>query len=216
MDYLLQVCKKLNFIPKLCLEAGAAHCTTSMLKDFVNNGTECILVEASPRLAFCLEFGFNNDNGKNFMDTWPVHNEPPFDNPGWGKLKNVKLINAAIVDKPGKVKFFERNASSFVEGITSPAKVNDHYVENDKDVYIVDGITIDQIDPGNIDLLAADCEGSEFFVLKYLISRPKIIALETHGQSYKNPFLKEIIEWMNVNNYGLIDQTESDSLFLKE
>lgn len=216
MDNLLEVCKELKFEPKLCLEVGAAHVTTSQLREFVKNGTDCILFEASPRLFYCLEYGYNNDNGKNFMDTWPVHPSPPFDNPGWKDLPNVKLYNVAIFDKEGEINVFERNASTFIEGAISPAVINDGYKEDLKDATKVKCDTIDKYDNGNIDLLCADCEGSEWYSLKYLKSRPILICIETHGQKYVNPRIKEIEEWMKINNYDLIHRDGSDSLYLKK
>ena len=215
MDNLYEICKKLNFEPQLCVEGGAAHITTSQLREFVKNGYECILFEASPRLFYCLENGYNNDNGKNFMDTWPIHPEPPFDNKGWKDVPNVQLHNIAIFDNEGEIDVFERNASTFVGGVASPAAVNDGYKEDLKDATKVKCDTIDKYDNGNIDLLCADMEGCEWYILKYLKSRPKLICIETHGQNYRNPFLKEIVQWMNDNKYQVIDQTQSDTLFLK-
>lgn len=212
MDNLYGICKQLNFKPKKCLEIGAAHPLTTQLKEFIADGTECILVEGSPRLAFCLREGWNFND---FKESWPNPPNGPYANPGFKDLKNVTLHNVAITDAEGDVKFYECNASSFVGGVTSPAKINDHYTENDKDSCIVKGVKISSIDPGDIELLAADCEGSEWYCLSSLISRPKLICLETHGQNYRNPYLKEIARWMQDNNYSIIHQTESDTLFLK-
>ena len=215
MDNLYSICKNLCFKPKLCVEVGAAHITTSQLRDFVNNGVKCILFEASPRLFYCLQNGYNNDNGSNFMNTWPNHPEPPFDNQGWKDLPNVTIHNVAIFDKSGTINLFERNASTFVQGINSPAIVNDNYKENLNDATIVKCDTIDQYDNGEIDLLTADCEGCEIFALRTLKSRPYLICLETHGQNYKNPYLQEIEDWMKENNYTLAHQDNSDSLYIK-
>jgi len=215
MDNLYQICQQLGFSPKLCVEGGAAHITTSQLREFVKNGTECILFEASPRLFWCLEHGYNNDNGKNFMDTWPARPEPPYDNKGWKDLPNVKMYNVAIHDAEGEINVYERNASTFVEGSISPAVVNDNYKEDLRDATKVKCSTIDKYDNGKIDLLCADMEGCEWYMLKYLKSRPSLICLETHGNKYVNPFIKEIGEWMKKNKYEPIHQTQSDTLFLQ-
>jgi len=38
-------------------------------------------------------------------------------------------------------------------------------------------------------------------VLKHLVSRPKVISIETHGKYYLNPFLTEITQWMEREGY---------------
>ena len=67
----------------------------------------------------------------------------------------------------------------------------------------------------DIDILCVDTEGAEWFVLKNLISRPKIITLETHGIRYTNPYLSEIMQWMKDNNYLPIGRDSSDTIFKK-
>jgi hypothetical protein len=56
--------------------------------------------------------------------------------------------------------------------------------------------TFDRLDDGSIDLISIDTEGSEWFVLKYITSRPDVISIETHGAAYTNPYLDEIQRWM--------------------
>ena len=125
MDNLYQICKKLNYKPKKCLEIGSAHPFTTQLKEFIADGTECILVEGSPRLFFCLYEGWNFND---FKESWPIPPSGPYQNPGFKDVKNVILYNVAIVENEGDVKFYECNASSFVGGVISPAKINDHYI----------------------------------------------------------------------------------------
>lgn len=216
MDNLYEICKQLKFSPKLCVEVGAAHPSTSQLAEFIKCGVNCILFEANPRLFYTLMEGYDLGDDMNFIKTWPNPPKGPFQFSGFRDFPNVKLYNVAIFDKEGEINVFERNASSFIEGISSPATVNDGYKENLKDGTKVKCDTIDKYDNGAIDLLAADCEGCEYFALKYLISRPKLICLETHGQSYRNPFIVEIADWMQDNKYIVIDQTQSDTLFLRE
>lgn len=216
MDNLYQICNQLKFSPKLCLEVGAAHPSTSQLREFISNNIHCILLEANPRLFYTLVEGYDIGEDMNFIKTWPNPPKGPFQFSGFKNLPNVKLHHVAIHDHEGEINVYERNASTFVEGSISPAVVNDGYKEDSKDAAKVKCDTIDKYDNGNIDLLCADCEGCEYFALKYLKSRPKLICLETHGQRYKNPYLKEIAQWMKDNNYEIIHQTESDTLFLKQ
>jgi len=212
VDNLYQICQANGFNPRLCCEVGAAHPNTVQLRDFIKNGVQCLLFEANPRLFYCLKEGFDDGD---FQTTWPNIGPAPHQHPGFGHLSNVALFNVAIHDARGEINIFERNASSFVEGAISPAKANDQYVEDLKDAVKVPCDTIATFDHGNIDLLAADVGGGEWYVIKHLKSRPKLICLETHGQRYVNPFIKEIEAWMTANQYRLLGRTESDSLWVR-
>lgn len=178
----------------------------------MQHGYPVIYVEANPRLAYCLKEGYDDDN---FFSNWP--NIPPWPHKyiGLKEYKNLRIINAAIAPRPGMVKVYERNASSFVGGTESPAKHTDKYIEDEKDAYYVPAITIDEIDNGEIDVLLADVEGSEWFCINGLTSRPKLIVLETHGANYVNPYINEIAAWMNQNGYHAADQDASDTYFVR-
>lgn len=212
MDNLFAICRHLNFAPKVTMEFGAAHPYSSQVREFIAAGVPSILVEANPRLFYCLKDGWDMGD---FQTTWPTVPPKPHSHLGFGHLPNVTLHHAAIAPQAGFAKFYERNASSFLEGVTSPAKTNDRYVEDLKDAYTVPTITTDMIDPGNVDLLAADVEGSEWFVLEKLVSRPVLICLETHGNNYVNPNLDKINAWMLINGYKQLGRTESDTVWTK-
>src|SRR6201985_3634421 len=103
---------------------------------------------------------------------------------------NVRLLPYAIYDYNGVLELVQRAASTFVADLPySPAQVNDHYEVRKEDTFSVECKKFDEIDDGSIGLLSVDTEGCEWYVLKYLKSRPVIISLETHGKSYLNPFL---------------------------
>jgi FkbM family methyltransferase len=116
---------------------------------------------------------------------------------------NYKIYNCAVGGETKPITFFLAGDSSFVEGIKSP-EVN-HKPDCESFLSKVDVIMVDMesIDPGDIDILLLDCEGSEFNVLKNMKSRPSkiLIEMESKGVGYINPFFNEIIEWMNINNY---------------
>ncbi len=46
-------------------------------------------------------------------------------------------------------------------------------------------------------------------------SRPKVIEVETHYAKYQNPYLQEILDWMEKNGYNLLDKTDADSIFIR-
>jgi len=204
----------LGMVPRTCIEVGAAHPHSFRLGEFVDMGCKVILIEANPRLCQCLKDGCNDGD---FQDTWPAFPPPPYDYQGLAGCPNVQIVNAAITDSKGDARFYEDNASSFVAGVRSPAHQNDGFIEgNDKRYYTVRTTTIDEFDDGQVDILLADVEGCEWHCIERLVSRPRLIVLETHGgDNYLNPHIKEIADWMLTNGYAHAGQNESDTAFLK-
>ena len=74
----------------------------------------------------------------------------------------------------------------------------------------------DEIDDGTIDLLSVDVEGSEWYVIKNLVSRPAVISVETHGALYSNPNLEKITGWMKNNDYIIWYKDRSDTVYVKK
>lgn len=133
------------------------------------------------------------------------------------KDKNVEIQPYAIYDYNGKLELVQRDASTFAKDLpASPALVNDNYTISKQDTFTVECKVFNDIDPGNIDLLSVDTEGCEWYVMKNLVSRPKIISLETHGRFYTNPFIKEIYTWMTHNGYNIWYKTKSDTVYYKQ
>lgn len=129
----------------------------------------------------------------------------------------IQLFPYAIYDYTGTLELAQRGESTFATALPfSPAVVNDSYQVRKEDTFSVACKRFDEIDDGTIDLLHIDTEGCEWFVLKYLKSRPGIISLETHGKSYSNPFLPEISDWMAENNYKRWYISKSDSVYYKQ
>lgn len=129
---------------------------------------------------------------------------------------NVNLHKAAIYDYCGKVELSQRMASTFISDLPqSPAIVNDKYLPVEKDRFTVECLTYDKIDDGQIDILSIDIERAEWFVLKYMTSKPKVISIETHGKFYLNPFLTEIKRWMSNNQYTIWFKDQSDSVYVR-
>jgi hypothetical protein len=76
--------------------------------------------------------------------------------------------------------------------------------------------TFEKYDQGDIDLLLLDMEGFEWAVISKLVSRPKIIAVETHHENRSsNPNLDKIHEWMNNNTYKTLFKNTSDTYFIR-
>ena len=130
---------------------------------------------------------------------------------------NVGLLPYAAYDRHGELELVQRNASTFVSTLPySPAQVNDDYRIRKEDTFTVECRRFDELDDGSIDLLSVDTEGSEWYVIRYLKSRPLIISVEMHGKSYLNPFHSEIAAWMNAQGYGKWFMDKTDIVYYKK
>lgn len=130
---------------------------------------------------------------------------------------DIRLFPYAIYDYNGTLELAQRGESTFATALPfSPAVINDRYQVREEDTFRVECKRFDEMDDGAIDLLHIDTEGCEWFVLKYLKSRPAIISLETHGKTYSNPYLPEILSWMGENNYKRWYISKSDSVYYRQ
>lgn len=135
----------------------------------------------------------------------------------FGKYAHVKLYPVAIYDYHGTLELAHRGESTFATTLPfSPAMVNDQYVVKNEDTFNVECVRFDEVDDGTIDLLSVDTEGCEWYILKYMKSRPAVISLETHGKTYSNPYLREITGWMADNGYKPWFINRTDTVYFKE
>lgn len=172
-------------------EVGVYLPETSNVLEFILGGIKTTLVEPDPKNVKAIREFFKSNN-------------------------NVTLFPIAIFDYNGVIELSQRESSTFVSSLkSSPALVNDNYIQNEDDNFKVECKTFDCIDDGSIDLLSIDTEGCDWYVIKNLKSKPMIISIETHGKSYINPFIKEITEWMKTNEYVLWFKDQSDSIYVK-
>ena len=183
---------KKGFIPRHAAEVGVYHPKTSTIYDYIVQGVKCTLVEPNPGSIELIKAHFSN-------------------------FGNIVLYKAAIYDYNGKIELVQRNASTFISALNNtPAIINDSYTIKDDDKFVAESKTFDKIDDGCIDLLSVDVEGSEWYVIKHMISRPTVISLETHGAIYVNPFIDRIMDWIESNNYEIWYKTNSDTVFVKK
>lgn len=130
---------------------------------------------------------------------------------------NIEVFGVAIFDYNGTIKLSRADASTFVSSLpSSPALMNDRYKITEDETFEVPCRIFSDIDDGTIDLLSVDIEGSEWYVIKNLVSRPGVISVETHGKAYTNPFINEILGWMEKNEYITWYKDLSDTIFIKK
>lgn len=170
-------------------EVGVYLPETSNVIDFIHENKKVVLVEPDPTTQIKISDYFQNQ-------------------------ANVTLLPYAVYDYDGTIELSKANASTFISELSaSPAIVNDKFEVDKHDKFTSECRKFSTIDPGNIDLLCVDIEGAEWFVLKHLISKPKVISLETHGKYYQNPHRAQINTWMTANGYEAWYMDGSDTVF---
>jgi FkbM family methyltransferase len=183
--------KSKGYYPRNICEVGVFLPEQSNLLGFIFDDVKTTLVEAHPEYVIKIRDYFSERN-------------------------NITVIEAAVCDFKGKVELIKRESSTFISQLkSSPALINDNYKIDDKDKFIADSILFSEIDSGNFDVLSIDIEGAEWYVIKYMVSRPEVISIETHGKYYTNPFISEIKEWMVKNNYLQWYKDGSDTVYIK-
>lgn len=184
-------CLEKNFLPQHVAEVGVYLPETSNILDFIKKNIRTTLVEADPQTVKAIE---------NYFDSqYPI-----------------TIFPVAIFDKNGTIELSKKGSSTFISELkASPALINDQYQIQENDKFTVEAKRFDEIDDGTIDLLSVDIEGADWYVIKYMKSRPAVISIETHGKYYTNPFQKEILGWMQANDYQIWFKDASDSVFVK-
>ncbi|WP_083499430.1 FkbM family methyltransferase [Thioalkalivibrio nitratireducens] len=172
-------------------EVGVYHPETSNVHDFILDGVRATLVEPEPASVELIRAYFQG-------------------------RPNVELHACALCDFDGEVKLLYRGSSTHVATLdSSPALVNDGANRDEARAFTAPCTRFSTIDDGSIDLLSVDTEGSEWFVLKHMTSRPTMISVETHGGAYTNPYLREIRHWMERNGYTIWYKDRSDSVYVR-
>jgi len=171
-------------------EVGVYLPETSNIINFIKDGVRATLVEADPETVEKISACFSG--------------------------YNIEVVPVAVWDTSGIIKLSKAAASTFVTQLeASPAIINDKYQVKEENTFEVACKVFSEIDDGSIDLLSVDIEGGEWYVIKHLKSRPKVISIETHGKYYVNPFIKEIEAWLVKENYTAWYKDRSDTVYVK-
>lgn len=166
-------------------EIGVGEYSQCRTLPYVNTNNECWLFEPNP-----ISFNQIQEN----LSQYP----------------NFRLFNYAIGSENKKSYLYLAKGSSFIEGAESPEKKVYPNAEDLLKKHEIEIKNIQEFDDGSIDILLLDTEGTEFDIIKNLISRPKQIAVEMYsfGVKYKNPYFNKIIDWMSKNNYKITSENE--------
>lgn len=172
-------------------EVGVYIPETSNVLDFIEDKVRATLVEADPEIAQKIQAAFVTNN--------------------------VRVYPVAVWDTTGTLQLSRAASSTFATALpSSPALENDRYRVREELTFEVPCVQFSEIDDGTIDLLSIDIEGAEWYVLKHLRSRPKVLSLETHGKYYTNPFMPQISDWLRRYGYVLWYKDGSDSVYVTQ
>ena len=135
----------------------------------------------------------------------------------WGNSDNVTLHNVAIDDAATEVDLWmERDTDKHhFNGHTADYP---HHEPHDPKIWFkitVPAVPFSTIDPGDIDALMLDVEGSELKVLETMVSKPQIIAVEIRHGDGKHPAARRIMKWMRDHGYKLITRHGWDDVYLR-
>ena len=192
MNRLTEMLKKKNYTPRHVCEVGVWHPRTSNIKYYIEKNIKSLLIEPDPESIALIK-------------------------KEWGQRKNLTLKTVACTDFVGTIDLHKAGSSSFISSAkNSPAMVNDSFDIKKNISTKVDAKKFSSEDPGDIDLISIDIEGSEWFVIKHMLSRPDVISIETHGGYYINPHIEDIKQWMDKYNYVLWFKDNSDSVYVKK
>lgn len=191
------ICEAIQLAPKVVCEVGVNEpdkCSFAWCDEI--KGISVLLVEPLP---WCAE---------NLRQAFP----------------NATVIEAACGPEKGTTRLFDRGEGSWIEQVPEGSAPDEHrnhsnmkrqefearFIRETKVVRFAD------IDPGDIDILCVDIEGAEWFVIQQMISRPRLVRVETHfsHSGYENPHLKEIKERMADRGYRELMQDVSDTLWI--
>ena len=181
--------------PRRVCEVGVNAPDKCSLTRFIDGGIPAILVEPLPWLAAELRTRF----------------------------PKAQVLEAAIGSSSGPVKLYDRGEGSWIEHVPAGSAPDEHPLHSSmcrktfdtEFVRTVESIEFQMIDTGDIDVLAVDTEGAEWFAIQKMTSRPYLVRLETHflNSGWRNPYLEEIGGHLAALGYRLLVEDISDSLW---
>ena len=185
--------------PRHVVEVGVNEPSRCSLARFIADGVPATLVEPLP---WCAE---------NLRKAFPA----------------ARVIEAVCAKCAGEVTLYDRGEGAWIEDVPAGTAPDEHINHSasrrwefeDRYKRKVRAVRFaDEIDAEDIDILAVDTEGAEWFVIGQMQkARPKLIRVETHftHSGYRNPYWNEITARLASLGYRPAVEDVSDTLFIR-
>lgn len=185
--------------PRHVVEVGVNEPHRCSVARFIADGARATLVEPLPWCA------------KNLRAAFP----------------SARVIEAVCARAAGEVTLYDRGEGAWIEDVPKGGAPDEHpqhsgIVRANFDQQFKRTVSAirfgDGIDADDIDILAVDTEGAEWFVIGQMQkARPRLIRVETHftHSGYRNPYWSEITDRLASLGYAPAVEDVSDTLFIR-
>ena len=133
------------------------------------------------------------------------------------EFPRVRIFPHAVWDHGDGVEFYDFNKGiSYVKGVTPRTHMGQR--QRREVLTRVPSMVLSDIDKGCFDLVLLDVECAEWYAIKHLVSRPKLLVVELYKRNkvYRHPHDAEIRHWCKQNGYREVGRIVSDAVFRRE
>ena len=190
---LWKLCRKLAFSPKKVAEIGVMLPENCEVQPFINEGVLVDLFEPQPEAAAALRRK-------------------------WGDLDTVSIHEVALADYSGTAQL-ARRLPDHVTGaayLELPNEFKNTTAQAGQCHITVKVSPFSQFDDGDYDLITMDTEGSEWMIIRDMVSRPKVLSVEVKHREWWARSLEAIMRWAEHNGYGRHIDHNLDRIFIRE
>jgi hypothetical protein len=193
------IARAIGLTPRHVVEVGVNEPEKCSVARFIGDGIPATLVEPLPWCAANLRKAF----------------------------PSARVVEAVCAKEAGEVTLYDRGEGAWIEDVPKGGAPDEHPQHGNmkRDTFFeqykrrVRAIRFaDEIDAKDIDILAVDTEGAEWFVVGQMQkARPRLIRVETHFShtGYRNPYWSEITDRLASLGYTPAVQDVSDTLFIR-
>jgi hypothetical protein len=192
------IARAIGLAPRHVVEVGVNEPERCSVARFIGDGIPATLVEPLPWCAANLRKAF----------------------------PSARVVEAVCAKEVGEVTLYDRGEGAWIEDVPAGGAPDEHprhgnmkrntfFEQYKRQVRAIR--FADDIDAEDIDILAVDTEGAEWFVVGQMHrARPKILRVETHFSptGYQNPYRQQIDERLRGLGYARAAEDVSDSLYL--
>lgn len=135
----------------------------------------------------------------------------------------AQVVEGVVGEGGGKVRLYDRGEGSWIEDVPLGSAPDEHVGHSgmrreafeQQFMREVDSFPWWSVERHDLDVLCVDTEGAEWFVVRGMTCRPKLVRLEMHftHSGWRNPFDSEIRERMAAMGYEVLGEDVSDVIW---